>query len=159
MKITSHCQICGRAIKASAGIIAHHGYERPGNGWQTRSCFGARYQPYEVSCSALAPFIESVGLFKVKTETALATLKASPPETLMYRLASHLPQQSVARPEGFNPEQISPVRAAMHGSYERQFSNWVRKHEREITSARIAIEEAQKRLAAWKAPVQPEETT
>ena len=39
---TRTCQICGRAIKASSGLIAHHGYERPGWGYQTTSCLGAR---------------------------------------------------------------------------------------------------------------------
>lgn len=26
---TTTCQVCGRAIKASNGLIAHHGYKRP----------------------------------------------------------------------------------------------------------------------------------
>lgn len=42
------CQICGRGIFAEAGVIAHHGYERPGTGWQTPSCEGARQLPFEV---------------------------------------------------------------------------------------------------------------
>jgi hypothetical protein len=43
------CQICGRRIFAEAGVIAHHGYERPFEGIQTVSCSGARRMPYEVS--------------------------------------------------------------------------------------------------------------
>ena len=44
------CQICGRAILAKTGLIAHHGYQRPdGRGYQTASCPGARELPYEVS--------------------------------------------------------------------------------------------------------------
>jgi hypothetical protein len=45
--LTTTCQICSRQIKASKGLIAHHGYERPGMGFQTTSCFGARRLPYE----------------------------------------------------------------------------------------------------------------
>lgn len=45
----NHCQICEREIKAKKGIIAHHGYKRPEQGWQTDSCIGARQLPYEKS--------------------------------------------------------------------------------------------------------------
>lgn len=41
------CQVCGRKILARQGSIAHHGYTRPGSGWQTGSCPGAKYSPFE----------------------------------------------------------------------------------------------------------------
>jgi hypothetical protein len=44
------CQICARPILANTGTIAHHGYERPGDGFQTASCWGARKAPFEESC-------------------------------------------------------------------------------------------------------------
>lgn len=53
------CQICARPILANTGAIAHHGYERPGDGFQTASCWGARKAPYEESCSDLVTEIES----------------------------------------------------------------------------------------------------
>lgn len=46
------CQVCARKIMASSGVIAHHGYQRPG-GWQTASCRGARRLPYEISNDAI----------------------------------------------------------------------------------------------------------
>lgn len=52
-----HCQCCGRAILANLGTIAHHGYERPGHGWQTGSCMGAKELPFEVDRSALGRMI------------------------------------------------------------------------------------------------------
>jgi hypothetical protein len=55
-----HCQCCGRSILAKGGLIAHHGYERPGTGWQTSSCPGARKDPWEVSRSALGRMIEGL---------------------------------------------------------------------------------------------------
>lgn len=55
---TMHCQCCGRAIHAALGTIAHHGYQRPGDGWQTASCFGARRLPWEVDRGALADLID-----------------------------------------------------------------------------------------------------
>jgi hypothetical protein len=43
------CQICGRLICSKLGTIAHHGYTRPGDGWQTASCDGTHEVPFEVS--------------------------------------------------------------------------------------------------------------
>jgi len=51
------CQICGRKIYAELGVIAHHGYERPGQGWQTESCEGARELPFEVDRVVLEKYI------------------------------------------------------------------------------------------------------
>jgi len=51
------CQICGRPILAERGNIAHHGYQRPGTGWQTQSCFGAMHLPFEVSRDRLGEYI------------------------------------------------------------------------------------------------------
>jgi hypothetical protein len=56
------CQCCGRGIFAATGLIAHHGYERPGHGWQTASCFGARHLPWEVSRDALGDLIRKLKL-------------------------------------------------------------------------------------------------
>jgi hypothetical protein len=55
--VAKTCQICGRPILAETGVIAHHGYQRPGMGWQTSSCFGARHLPFEVSRDALGEYI------------------------------------------------------------------------------------------------------
>lgn len=55
-----HCQCCARPILAKGGLIAHHGYERPGTGWQTSSCPGARKDPWEVSRAALGRMIEGI---------------------------------------------------------------------------------------------------
>lgn len=63
------CQICGREIFAETGVIAHHGYHRPGWGIQTPSCEGARELPFEVSRSVLAAHID-------QQEWALEALRA-----------------------------------------------------------------------------------
>ena len=55
---TMHCQCCGRAIHAALGKIAHHGYTRPGYGWQTPSCFGAKRLPWEADRSAVKDLID-----------------------------------------------------------------------------------------------------
>lgn len=54
------CQCCGRRILAETGTVAHHGYERPGTGWQTSSCMGAKEMPFEVSRDRLGVMIEGL---------------------------------------------------------------------------------------------------
>lgn len=74
------CQICGRAIFAELGRIAHHGYERPGHGWQTASCYGALRLPYEVSRDAIMEIIPRLQADIARMREALraVTLEHSP---------------------------------------------------------------------------------
>lgn len=65
------CQICGRGILAETGVIAHHGYERPGDGYQTASCPGARELPFEADRAALGLYIEALKASKASAEEAL----------------------------------------------------------------------------------------
>lgn len=65
------CQCCARGILAETGVIAHHGYQRPGMGWQTDSCFGARALPFEVSRDNLGEYIEAIKARIERTEIAI----------------------------------------------------------------------------------------
>lgn len=78
------CQCCGRGIFAATGIIAHHGYQRPGQGWQTASCYGARELPFEVSRDALGLMIESL---KAQRERMIAARDAVAAETMEVRFS------------------------------------------------------------------------
>ncbi len=53
LHLVGHCQVCDREIGATLGRIAHHGYTRPSDGWQTSSCPGALHAPLEVAYDAL----------------------------------------------------------------------------------------------------------
>lgn len=69
------CQCCGRRIHAATGTIAHHGYQRPGDGWQTASCMGARCLPFETDRTVLGVMIKGLenrlqSLIKVKRQVA-----------------------------------------------------------------------------------------
>lgn len=57
---TMTCQCCGRKHLANRGWIAHHGYQRPGHGWQTASCMGAKHVPFEVDRAQLGKMIEAL---------------------------------------------------------------------------------------------------
>lgn len=54
---TMTCQCCAGKFLANTGTIAHHGYTRPGYGWQTASCIGAKYLPFEVERTQLGKLI------------------------------------------------------------------------------------------------------
>ena len=58
--VAKTCQICGRPILAERGKIAHHGYTRPGDGWQSASCYGAMALPFEISRDALGDYIKNL---------------------------------------------------------------------------------------------------
>lgn len=70
------CQICGRPIFAELGVIAHHGYQRPGQGWQTQSCHGARELPYEVTANLLASHVATQREVLAAMKTARADVTA-----------------------------------------------------------------------------------
>lgn len=85
-KIVKTCPCCFRQIAVTDGTMAHHGYQRPGHGWQTASCPGIRFKPLEVSDEGLVWLVGA-------TEKRLSDLRsdlgaADTYTTLPYRLAS-----------------------------------------------------------------------
>lgn len=73
---TMTCQCCGRAIFAETGTIAHHGYERPGEGWQTASCMGAKFLPFEVARERLGDLIRYIESHLVDLRASLARVQS-----------------------------------------------------------------------------------
>lgn len=73
------CQICGRLHLPTLGegMIAHHGYERPGLGWQTASCEGAWQLPFEVGCDALQRHLKAIDRNIKQAERRAADLRAA----------------------------------------------------------------------------------
>jgi hypothetical protein len=71
-----HCQCCERAILANMGSIAHHGYERPGWGYQSASCMGAKELPFEVDRSALGRMLVFLRQRLANAEKHRAAIKA-----------------------------------------------------------------------------------
>jgi len=147
MNLTT-CQICGRNIKTVRGAIALHGYRRPGQGWQTSSCPGARWQPYEVACDALRPAIITTqgGLTRVQ-----GLLAGAPPETLVRPGVTRFAMIQVQRPEGFDPANPG-YDVNVRGSYAQLFVNWRANLVREEADMRATIAYLEQRLSAWRAP-------
>jgi hypothetical protein len=150
---TTTCQICGRAIKAKDGRIAHHGYTRPqGYGYQTRSCFGARYRSYEVAHDALDRYIPMLEEWRAKTTELLAKMASEPPATMIWRRGSFKTVEiSYDRPAGFEPMKWID-RGYRPDTYEGQFASRCSNLRREIFSIDADIAECRSRVAAWKEP-------
>lgn len=149
------CQICGRVIKATTGLIAHHGYQRPGHGWQTSSCSGARHKPYEVSCDAIAPAIENVTAYIAREEAFLVEFAANPPASLSYSRGETYRKSeriNVDRPADFTPD--GRHRTYRPGAYDTLYFAQKYRIETEVKHARNDLAYLENRLANWKAPAE-----
>jgi hypothetical protein len=143
----STCQICGRTIKANTGTIALHGYTRPGDGWQTAPCYGARFQPYEVSCSAIQPAIDIITAFIAERKAYQADFLETPPAS--YTVKNRYPlsgNKEVLKPENFNPSQSVSFRDEYAMAYSHEKSQLITA----IKYAEIDLIYLQKRLSDWK---------
>lgn len=159
MDENTHCQICGRLIKASTGKIAHHGYRRPGGGWQTASCLGARYEPYEVSRDRIPAVFEVINEYIESTTARIADLKLNPPDELSYTRGSWKKETiKVQRPEGFTASNPNATSHRMH-SYEAEFFGLIDRLERSIKSSQADLLHLAQRFADWKEPATITETT
>ena len=147
----STCQICGRTIKAKTGKIANHGYERPGGGWQTASCMGAQYLPYEESCDRIPAVIEMFEKFIADTAASLDELRANPPESFTGMDHNRRPY-TVEKPANFDPSRDGG--AYRPRSYEGAYFGKKRELESSIKFSRIDLKFLQKRLEAWVAPAE-----
>lgn len=68
-KVVMTCPCCFHQIaKAKNGKMVHHGYQRPGNGWQTSSCPGIRFKPLEESLEGLLWIIDETKKQLIKTQ-------------------------------------------------------------------------------------------
>jgi hypothetical protein len=152
--MTTTCQICGRAIKANTGVIAHHGYNRPGHGWQTSSCLGARFQPYEVSRARIPEVIEIWEAMKAQREASRAALIASPPETLTRLKRAYGSRETITltRPEGFDGARNVAAGSYRSGSYEAEHGFLAARLRDDIAGLRDALSFLRERLTA---PINP----
>lgn len=148
-KITT-CQICERFIKANndAGVIAHHGYQRPyKQGWQTGSCYGARRKPYEEAKDALEEAIPKLKEFIAQVKERMEDFVKNPPETITRRNPWGGQTQELKRPEKFDP---TAERSFSYNSYESEYYSQKSELARTIKYSEMDLTRLEKRLAAWK---------
>lgn len=130
-KIVRTCPCCFRQIAVVNGTMAHHGYERPGYGYQTASCPGIRFRPLEISDEGLRFMIE-------QTEHQLGTLEK--------RLADFGSLTSLVRTSrNGKPVTITPD----DPQWSRALQNHKHGLESKIRQAAKSLEIYKERHAAW----------
>lgn len=151
------CQLCGRAIMANTGVIAHHGYKRPGEGWQTSSCRGARELPYEVSCDCLKLEIPMMENALANVQASLALMIAEPPATYpQYRrfagiISFHDPIIH-ARSADFDAAKAIAYGSYNPNCYQGRFMSAYHALKRDERGIADYLKFLRARLAAWVAP-------
>lgn len=166
------CQICGRAVKTVQAYpieavdsrrsrafqigetIAHHGYRRPGDGWQTSSCAGARWRPYEIACDALPVIIASCERHIDSVVFVLNEWRISPPAaiTVDELWAGRSTGKTITHDR---PDDYDAMRATETGgsyipnTYDAEFKKrqWARL--RDIKGTKETLQFMQQRVADW----------
>ena len=154
-----HCQICGRPIMAKSGYIAHHGYRRPGYGWQTGSCPGARHVPFEKGKDAIDGQLSLFPKWIDDTQAAVDKFIQNPPAELAFSkrdaYGRRVSNKVFPKPEGFVPNDAISRGCCRPGSYEDEFLTYVfgrRRHIKELEEYRKLLIE---RLAEWHEKIEP----
>lgn len=138
---TSHhktCQVCGRSHQAKKGLIAHHGYQRPGDGQQTRSCDGARHLPFEVSRDVLGMHIEDLHRWHAKHKDQEHHLRNTnePVHTMEKKSFRDSPELVEWKPD--------------HPEYKHKKERLIAKHRDKQKLLAMSIEHQQQRYDNWK---------
>lgn len=138
------CQICARLIKITRGVVAHHGYQRPGDGAIYNTCYGARQLPYDQSRDAIPTVIGKIDV----------TLKARKD------LLAQVKKGTIAVPSGLYAifGQHTPIEPGQ-SRYEERRRNYEAQLRAEIIALRQQQRFLQKRYDDWKAPMGGKETT
>lgn len=154
------CQCCGRAILANKGSIALHGYERPGYGWQTASCMGAKYLPFEVSRERLGDLIRALQDMVKTREQRLIDVTAetvSVPFTYSERLGLGFTKR-VNKTVQVTRATFDKIKAELGGKFAQncvyRFDDLMRREqshvESELRHLRSDLAMHEKRFAEWK---------
>ncbi len=134
-KVVKTCACCFRSIALAGATMAHHGYERPGTGWQTASCPGTRFRPLEVSDDGLRWVI---GQRQARYDVVVQSLQTLP----------HAASLTVQRgpPGRWTLETLSREHPDFHAELRSHLSELEWEH----GSLKHELRRLRERLAAWK---------
>lgn len=132
------CQVCGAKHKVRNGKVAHHGYQRPGYGYQTDSCDGARCEPFEVSRDMLHKHMEMVKDESKRHHERLRELTSSSPTLyrMMRKSFAHQPELKTIEPG--------------HPNYHEHKDHEIQEKRARISLLTGHLEHQQKRFNEWK---------
>jgi len=136
-----NCQICEGDQKLHGGLMVHHGYRRPGDGYIVGDCPGVGAPPYEVSCDLVRIYL---GSYRGKLADAQARL---------VRLASG--QVGYLTETTFRGERVEFVAGVTAQYYwDRAVEHATSSMDARIRRLDFEIGRCTARIAAWKlAPV------
>lgn len=143
------CQICARAIKANTGTIAHHGYSRPGFGYQTRSCYGAHYLPYQKSRDAITGAIEANQNYIESQQKLIMDLMTNPPAQIT-KISKYFDNSTFDKPADYDAEAVAAGRFSYADDYAQEVDSQIRAAKREIKEAQQGMAFLQERFDNWK---------
>ena len=147
---TTTCQICARAILANTGTIAHHGYKRPEQGWQTESCYGAKKLPYQESRDAIPPYIQSLKNYQINQSERIESLQKKETAFTVQKERRVRNPDTSRHASYFINEKYTEVYERNTPEWNKEKSNRIAEAERQIKSAGIEIERVQQRYNDWK---------
>jgi hypothetical protein len=92
------CSCCFRSIAVRNGKMVHHGFERPGYGYQTASCWGVNFPPLEISLEGLEWLIQNR---KDALESNKKKLQELPERETIFLFHNQKPQKFVRGDSNF----------------------------------------------------------
>lgn len=134
------CPVCFRPIKLPQGVMALHGYERPGTGYIHGECFGVRYKPFEVSPEGTKDYIVYLEGIEKDVQKTLDFLNSDKVVTL------HVPKGGPWARPGAGTEAISPSDPRWSDALKGAITS----NERKIKFFKDEIEVMRARVRAWK---------
>ncbi|WP_454914435.1 hypothetical protein [Variovorax gossypii] len=133
------CGCCTREVAVLGGTptgrMAHHGYERPGEGWQTASCPGIGFMPLETTDDGPRHLKDS---YQRRLVTVRHNLEQTPGLTTLTVLVTVRGVRSL--------KVITPADEAWPRAHAAQ----VAKFKQEIAALRLGIEHMTQTIANWK---------
>ena len=128
---TCPCCFANQAVRGTT--MVHHGYERPGEGYQTASCPGIRFKPYERSLDGVEAMIDDLTHRIAKNREALASREQWVRLTTMKRVT-----RSAEHPTG---------KALV--TVERDAPDWMKVYEAKVQELGQKIEQEEQGLAFY----------
>lgn len=144
------CQCCGGDVAVVSGKVAHHGYKRPGYGWQTSSCSGARHRPYEQAHDALDRLIAALEREEQARTAKVVALRAGNVSELAVRVG----WGRKARVEMVRAPNFAEIPELRNRTWHGLLQDALNEAERDLSYLRADLAAQRTRREAWK-PNQP----
>lgn len=139
-QVRGTCPCCFANQAVRGGTMVHHGYQRPDAGYQTASCFGINYKPYERSVEGTQHMIDRLDASIARDQATLAN-KANW-KSLPYQRRVAISRQ---HPDGVEVVSVAPGDAEWDRAYKAHVVMLQSKIERNTASRNLYVE----RREAW----------